>query len=58
LLGEGLGLAQLALLLGGELLPLIGADLFVGDLALPKLGQDALDLIVALSRRTLRCGPF
>jgi hypothetical protein len=48
LLGARLGLAQLALLLGGELLPLVGADLLVGDLPLAQLGQDLLDLVVAL----------
>src|SRR5204863_7958715 len=48
LLGLGLGLPQLAFLLGGDLLPFIGAHLLVGDLALAQLGQDALDLVVAL----------
>jgi hypothetical protein len=36
LLRLGFGLAQFALLLGGDLLTLVGADLLVGDLTLGR----------------------
>ncbi len=54
LLGLGLGFAQLSFLLRRQLLALVGADLFVGDLALAQLGQDALDLVVAAGARPRR----
>src|SRR6185295_4614673 len=48
LLGFGFRFPQFALLLRGQPLSLISADLLVGDLALAQLRQDAFDLVVAL----------
>src|SRR5262249_30768424 len=48
LLGARFGFAQFAFFLRRQALALIGADLFVGNLALTQLGQNALDLVVAL----------
>src|SRR5207249_8606206 len=51
LLGPCLGLAQLALLDRGFLLPVVGFHLLLGDLARAELRQDLLDLAAALARR-------
>ena len=45
-----LGLAQLALLHRGLLLPRVGLDLLLGDLPRAQLRQDLLDLAAAARR--------